>query len=155
MSKKACRYVGADYETVDDGSAAHEPKNAELRPPVEHEGKPLHWVEWLAQDPEESRYQVWQWSLYPRACWNTYAGWELPFSAYMNDYRYLGPAEWNPVAADVAKRLDAGAGAYHALSVASARIAELEAEVALLKAAPAEAEPVDLAFPDNALKHSV
>lgn len=117
-------------------------EHAELRPPPEHEGKKYHWL----LDTASGVAEPWGWW----GVWVTHGISEKVIVGERNGYRYLGPAEWNPVAYDVAKRLEAGAGAYHALAnlqadhdtfvglaadaaaAKDARIAELEAENARL-----------------------
>ena len=77
---------------------------AELRPTPEHAGKPLHWVQ---KDPGEP--ECWTW-LAERSAWmwcdpdledriNGYSGCGDTTGtrdAYLDGYRYLGPAEWRP-----------------------------------------------------------
>lgn len=165
-------YVGADYETVqwsqpnnatswspepDDGSAAHEPEHAELRPPPDHETKLYHWLQAVDSDPFIA---FWHYG-WGKGSWNHASGSWHHTAAEAADcgLRYLGPAEWNPVAADISKRLEAGAGAYHALSEANAEIKRLRALLSRVEDAPAaegpSATPTVQADIDRTIDHLV
>jgi hypothetical protein len=162
---------GQRFENWSDRVMEFEASATGLRPALEHAGKDYHWIQRRDEPPEPYFFYAGRWMVHGSG--------EITSATDMaaQGWRYLGPAEWNPVAVDVAKRLAVGAGAYHALSVANVRIAALEADnadlttllaverdrvAALLSsvsretpfAAHAEAELVERAMPANALRHS-
>ncbi len=73
------------------GNELAEIETGGLKPSLEHADKPLHWVEWLYDGADDQRYQVWGWR---SGAWLTNDGMSWPQSDYMDNFRYLGPAEY-------------------------------------------------------------
>lgn len=111
---------------------------AELRPPPEHADKPLHWIGCAVGAPLIARWRNYGGSAYP-ACWEILnrSGHPRvsPAQLAAEGHHYLGPAVWDEWAQRISGRMARGAGAYHALSEAHARVAELETECRRLIAA--------------------
>jgi hypothetical protein len=103
---------------------------AELRPPPGDADKALHWVEWTPGAGFVGPVRaVWRWNT--DALGNS--GWidgygRIPDYDWLKDTRYLGPAEWKPVAVE---------GSGHSIEWhLRGRIAELEAENKVLRSHP-------------------
>lgn len=109
-----------------------DPAPTELRPPPEHEGQPLHWVEHGMMTSGENIFVV----MWQGGKWWTFGHAKplLPSDAAKSRWRYLGPAEWRPQDVDImAEQRDYESELSARVVIAAARVAELEAEVGRLK----------------------
>jgi len=131
----------------------------ELRPPPEHEGKPLHWIQ--VGDGQGAVLEVWRWG----ACafgWRNGDGEEWsPVDAAKYADHYLGPAEYHPplymersLKARIAELEAQLEGARSVLDAYATQIKDLttgRGDEEPAPSEPASAPPI----PANALKHSV
>ena len=138
-----------DVLLLEDGTMSAKPTAEELRPPVEHAGKELHWIQAEGDDPDIGAWDT-SWPGQPR--WRIFdseasavTGQEMA----ARGYRHLGPAEWrdpcddhgygpliDALTADGLKWQEACEAVKFRESAANDRIAELEAENAILRGHP-------------------
>ena len=150
------------------------PVPVELRPPLQHHGKPFHHIQ-SAGIPRMARWTGWKWQLWAP----TFAAWIDAEPSELGHYAYLGPAEWRPTpepgvsmaqlmaAADL---MDGLTKRYADLAVERNELAIENGDLAkkldaaedlaekwraeVVKLDPGRFAPATPAFPANALKHS-
>jgi hypothetical protein len=145
------------------------PVLVELRPPLQHHGKPFHFIQ-SAGIPRMARWTGWKWQLWAP----TFSAWIEADPSELGHYAYLGPAEWQPLTAELDRVLNGECANLRAQRDALAdenRVLAMVKDYLIAKLTAAEAEadtwraevekldpgrfaPAKPAFPVNALKHS-